>query len=218
LGTLDQKPHSSLFACRPRRDDALIQAMREINQSDETRIASTSRWREVSTPKLLGFLAGAGVFGCLILISEPGFVPVVDHANLMFHEAGHPIVGLLVPSFGVYGGTMGQLAFPVVLAISFWRQRQAPSFAASVVWFFQNWLNIARYMADARAQQLPLLGGGDHDWARIFGNWGLLAHDTQIAAVVRSAGWIGMSTACAWVVFPRWLSGNRPGGDPSTPA
>ena len=63
------------------------------------------------------------------------------------------------------------------------------------MWFFENWLNIARYMADARAQELPLVGGGDHDWANIFGRWGLLAHDTQIAAVVRAIGWGGMTAA-----------------------
>ena len=161
-------------------------------------------WREVPTPKLVIFLAGLALFALLVFKSESGFVFGLDHANLLFHEAGHPIVGLFSQRLETYGGTMGQFAFPLVLAVSFWRKGEAISFAAAVIWFFENWLNIARYMADARAQELPLVGGGDHDWARIFGRWHLLNHDTQIAAVVRTAGWLGMAAACAWVIWRWW--------------
>ena len=86
---------------------------------------------------------------------------IIDHANLLFHEAGHPIIGIFWRRIEPYGGTIGQLVFPCVLAISFWRKDQALPFAASVIWFFENWLNISRYMADARAMELPLVGGGD---------------------------------------------------------
>ena len=147
--------------------------------------------------------------------SEPGFVLFLDHANLIFHEAGHPIVGFFSSRLEVYGGTMGQLAFPLVLAISFWRQGEAISFAASVIWFFENWLNIARYMADARTQALPLVGGGDHDWANIFGRWNVLSHDTQIAAAVRTIGWLGMAAACAWILCLWSLRRNQPATAPA---
>jgi hypothetical protein len=162
-------------------------------------------WREVPTPKLVIFLAGLALFALLVFKSESGFVFGLDHANLLFHEAGHPIVGLFSQRLETYGGTMGQFAFPLVLAVSFWRKGEAISFAAAVIWFFENWLNIARYMADARAQELPLVGGGDHDWARIFGRWNVMNQDTQIAALVRTAGWLGMGAACAWVIWRWWL-------------
>jgi len=164
----------------------------------------TNDWNEVTTNKLLGFAAGMGVFLLLVLKSEPGFVFLLDHANLLFHEAGHPAVGLLSRRLEVYGGTLGQLAFPVVLAVAFWRKGESLSFASSVIWFFENWLNIARYMADARVQLLPLVGGGEHDWTNIFGRWRVLAHDTQIAAVVRTTGWAGMAAACLWVLWRWW--------------
>ena len=161
-------------------------------------------WMALPTSKLIGFAAGVVAFALLVFTSEPGFVFGLDHANLLFHEAGHPIVGLFSQRLETYGGTMGQLTFPLVLAVSFWRKGEAISFAASLIWFFENWLNIARYMADARVQELPLVGGGDHDWARIFGRWHVLNHDTQIAAVVRTAGWLGMAAACAWVIWRWW--------------
>jgi hypothetical protein len=158
----------------------------------------------VSTQKLIGFWVGIGVFALLVFNSEPGFVFCLDHANLLFHEAGHPAVGLFSERLETYGGTLGQLAFPVVLAVSFWRRGQAIPLAVSMIWLFENGLNIARYMADARAQVLPLVGGGDHDWARIFGRWHVLSHDTQIAAVVQAASWLGMCAACAWVTWRWW--------------
>ncbi|HEY3863792.1 MAG TPA: hypothetical protein VGO59_18100 [Verrucomicrobiae bacterium] len=174
------------------------------------RDSNDSRWGVVTGQKLAGFFAGIAVFGVLVWQSEPGFVRFLDDANLLFHEAGHPFVGLFSQRLETYGGTMGQLVFPVALAVSFWRKREAISFAASVIWFFENWLNIARYMADARAQVLPLVGGGDHDWARIFGRWHVTAHDTQIAAFVRTTGWLGMGAACVWVVWLWWASREQP--------
>ena len=169
------------------------------------------RWEKITGWKLAGFVLGLAIFLGLLFASEPGFIFGLDHANLLFHEAGHPVVGLFSRRLETYGGTLGQLVFPVVLAISFWRQRQAPGFAASVIWFFENWLNIARYMADARALELPLLGGGDHDWNTIFSRWHLLSYDTQIATAVRTIGWAGMVAACGWVLWRGWVDRNQTG-------
>lgn len=167
----------------------------------------------MTTRKLAGFAVAFGIFLLFVFNSTPGFVFLLDHANLLFHEAGHPAVGLFSRRLEVYGGTIGQLVFPTVLAVSFWRQKETLSFAGSVIWFFENWLNIARYMADARTQVLPLVGGGEHDWTNIFSRWHVLAHDTQIAAVVRACGWSGMACACAWVLWRWWMTARRSAND-----
>ena len=166
-------------------------------------------WKKITGAKLVGFAIGLAVFLALLIASERGFVFGLDHANLLFHEAGHPFVGIFNSRLETYGGTMGQLTFPVVLAISFWRKGQAISFAASVIWFFENWLNIARYMADARALELPLLGGGDHDWNTIFTRWNVLQHDTDIARWVNGIGWTGMGLAALWVGWRWWCDRQR---------
>jgi hypothetical protein len=59
-------------------------------------------------------------------------------------------------------------------------------------------------MADARAMELPLVTTGDpefaeHDFHAIFTSLGVLDHDTQIAAVVRTIGWLGMLAVVAWL-------------------
>jgi hypothetical protein len=135
----------------------------------------------------------------ILLLDDDGFVLLLDHANLAFHEAGHLFFGVLGSTLGLYGGTLGQLVFPIVAGTSFWRRRQAVGVALSGVWLFENFLNIARYMADARAQLLPLVGGGEHDWYHIFSRWGLLNRDTDIAALTQMLGWLGMIGCMLWL-------------------
>ncbi|MGZ4963146.1 MAG: hypothetical protein ACXWIU_12725 [Limisphaerales bacterium] len=161
-------------------------------------------WDRITTAGLTGFTAGLVVFLLLLFRSERGFIFVLDHANLLFHEAGHPIIGLFSRRLEPYGGTIGQLVFPCALAVSFWRKGNALGVAASAIWFFENWLNIARYMADARTMNLPLVGGGDHDWHTILGHWGLLRYDTRIAAALTITAWTGIATACAWIIWRAW--------------
>jgi hypothetical protein len=72
--------------------------------------------------------------------------------------------------------------------------------------FFEQFLPIATYMADAQAQEVPLLTVGDaeyviHDWNYLFGKLGLLEHDVQIAGAVRFAGWLGMVGVVAWLLW-----------------
>ncbi len=168
-------------------------------------------WEKITGFELAGFVLGVAAFFGLLFASETGFIFGLDHANLLFHEAGHPFVGLFSRRLETYGGTLGQLTFPVVLAVSFWRKGQALAFAASVIWFFENWLNIARYMADARALQLPLLGGGDHDWNTIFTRWNVLQYDTEIAGAVKFIGWTGMLLAVLWSGWRWWRDRKRTG-------
>ena len=74
----------------------------------------------------------------------------------------------------------------------------------SLAWLFENFWNISRYMADARARVLPLVGDGEHDWTEIFLRWGALHRDTSIAGFVTFLGWIGVcwshGAGCTW----RW--------------
>ena len=76
--------------------------------------------------------------------------------------------------------------------------------ALGVVWLMQNFLNIARYMADARAQVLPLVGGGEHDWAHILSRWGSLQADTLLAWRLSTFAWLGV--IITWGLVARlWL-------------
>ena len=158
---------------------------------------------DITTPKFLALLAGFLLLSLAVIFDADGFIFIIDHANLIFHEAGHPIFGILGPTWGLYGGTLGQLLIPVIAGIAFLRQGALASVAVSMLWFFENFFNIARYMADARAHLLPLVGGGEHDWTNIFSRWGVLSHDVIIANFVRFLGWAGLISTMIFVTY-KW--------------
>ncbi|MCL4799810.1 MAG: hypothetical protein KJ025_09510 [Burkholderiales bacterium] len=164
-------------------------------------------WQPVSTAAL----AAASVPIVLVLwLAHTGerWVWLLDNANLALHEAGHPLAGLVSERLAVYGGTLGQLAFPVAATASFWMRRHPASFALCAAWIGENLFNVAVYMADARAMQLPLVGGLDpalaHDWNEIFSRWGVLPWDVTIAYAVRFAGWAVILAAWGWLAWRCW--------------
>ena len=160
-------------------------------------------WRPVSTPAYAGATAGLAVV-CYLANTGERWVFLLDSANLAFHEAGHPLFGLLLgENVTVYGGTLAQLAFPVAAAVSSWWRRETLAFALSGAWLFQNFWNIARYMADARARVLPLVGSGEHDWTEIFLRWGALHRDTSVAGFVSMLAWLGILALWGWFTW-RW--------------
>lgn len=164
-----------------------------------------SYWRPISTVGFVALLAGCGWLFMLLATDEDGFLQVLDSFNLVIHEFGHPFFGIFGEQPMWWGGTWMQLLVPAVIAFAFWWQRSALSLAFAGVWFFENFLNIGRYIADARAQELPLVGGGEHDWTTILSHHGLLAQDTAIANTVTKIGWIGM-VACVVFAAYAWLS------------
>jgi hypothetical protein len=164
-------------------------------------------WQPVSKLKFIAFSAGVVIIALMILTS--GSVFILDGANLLFHEAGHMFFGIFGPAMELYGGTLGQFVFPLVLIVSFWRQGLTVSFAAGWIWFFENFFSVANYMADARAQELPLVGGGEHDWFNIFIRWHVLEHDTTIAAVVYICGWAGMALTWGWLAWKTFFGRER---------
>ena len=159
--------------------------------------------RPVAAAGVLGvFLFAAACLGIHLFGSEK-WVPLLDHANLALHEAGHPLIGILSARAAVYGGTLFQLAFPVAFAWHFRRLGNPVGVAASLVWIGENLFNIARYMADAREQRLPLVGGGDHDWTEIFSRWHMLQFDTRVAGLTRGIGLLIIVGALVWL-YRRW--------------
>lgn len=160
----------------------------------------------VSTPKFVAFVLGFLLVASLILFDQDGYVSVIDDANLLFHEAGHLIFGFLGNTMGLYGGTVGQLVIPIICGVAFWRQKSLVSVSVVMLWFFENVFNIARYVADARAQELPLVGGGEHDWTNILTRWGALQHDTTIATILLAVVWLGLFATLLWTTYLWWQS------------
>ncbi len=161
--------------------------------------APPKSWRAPALPEMLAVTGFAALCLWVHWFSASGWLWLVDNANLALHEAGHPLIGIVSPRLTVYGGTLFQLLFPLLTLYHFRQRGEAVGAAAAAVWLGENGGNIARYMADARAQVLPLVGGGEHDWTEIFQRWGVLQSDIRIAKLT------GLASAVLIVYSVRWL-------------
>lgn len=162
-------------------------------------------WQPVGRPILIA----VSVFYFLFLYQAArgsGALLMMDLVFVPIHEGGHLLFRFFGEFLAVAGGTILQLSVPLMLAAFFIFHRQILGTAFCVFFFFEQFLPVATYMADARAQELPLLTVGDgddviHDWAYLFGKLGVLDHDTQIAQFVRVLGWLGMIATVSWMIW-----------------
>jgi len=161
-------------------------------------------WQPVSRGALIAWL----IFYAFVLyelMSGGDFPKYMDLVFVPVHEGGHLLFAWFGQFIAVAGGTFLQLAAPAMLAVYFAFRRQPQGVTFCMFFLFEQFRPIATYMADARAQELPLLtvGSGDnviHDWNYLFGKMGLLEHDTQIASAMRVIGWLGMLATVAWFI------------------
>ncbi len=130
----------------------------------------------------------------------------MHNINLMFHEAGHPIFGLLGNFPGYLGGSLMQVLIPLGVSFAFlWQNRDAFGASIGLWWTGVSLMDLAPYIGDARIMQLTLLGGGTgidrpgmHDWNYILGRLGLLEYDRALAWLMDVFGEITVLAALAW--------------------
>lgn len=158
-------------------------------------ILKTTAW----TPRRIARVGAVSVLALygLAILREPGFA-LIDNVNLPIHETGHLVFSAFGDLITALGGTLFQLIVPAVFVGYFLRRRD--QFAASIAlwWVAENLWNVAVYVADAQEQALPLVGGGEHDWAFILAELDVLQQDARIAAMVRFAGTVLFVIAILW--------------------
>jgi hypothetical protein len=156
-------------------------------------------------------------------MSDPALGPADGTAflhgvSLGMHETGHLVFAPFGETMAILGGSLLQVLLPVVFAIAFLRQRAWYAAAVGAWWVAQNVWDVAVYVADARAEALPLVGGGEHDWALLLQRWDLLASDVAIArtmshaAAVVAIASLGMAARAARLPTP---AGIMPSSEPT---
>jgi hypothetical protein len=173
-------------------------------------------WRPVTH---LSFGALSLLFGVMIfllakddaIVGKSKILWLMHNVNLVFHEAGHMIFAVFGNNtLTIFGGSLNQILIPLIVAGAFWVRRDTLGFAFGLFWCFENFLDIAVYMDDARALQMPLIGdhGPDaHDWRNLFFRFGLIDQDIVIAGRTAFVGWCGMIGAWMWLAW-QWWAGN----------
>ncbi len=123
--------------------------------------------------------------------SDSEYGSLFSGLTLAIHELGHVVFGFLGEWLSVAGGSLTQVAAPVAVAFVLLRQRDYFGVAVGGAWLSMSLSNLAVYVADARAEELPLvsIGNGDvvHDWNYLLGSMHLLAKDAAIAGAIRAA-------------------------------
>jgi hypothetical protein len=125
--------------------------------------------------------------------------------HLPFHEAGHVLLMPFGRFVSVLGGSLFQVAIPLLCGGVFLLKNRDP-FAASVTlwWAGQSLMDLAPYIADARALRLPLIGGRTgaevegHDWEYLLGAVGLMSRDVTLGKLSFALGAVAMLAALAW--------------------
>ena len=138
------------------------------------------RWRAVLTLLL-------AVYGYICLRS-PVEYRWLDSLDLAIHETGHLVFAFDGEMLAVMGGTLFQLIVPAAFVVALWRTGDRHGATVPLWWMGQNCWNISVYIRDARAQELPLVGGGEHDWAFLLEEWGWLSRDGALADTVHLLG------------------------------
>jgi hypothetical protein len=129
----------------------------------------------------------------------------LHRVDLVFHEAGHVIFMPFGDFMHILGGSLGQVLMPAIVMLAFLRQRNPFGAAVGLWWVGQSAMDVAVYINDARALELPLLGGGTgyddpgrHDWNNLLTRLGMLRRDHAIAQFTYMAGRISILLAAWW--------------------
>ncbi len=148
----------------------------------------------------------------------------IDSLDLAIHETGHLLFGFDGETLMLLGGTFFQLLVPAAFVVALWRAGDRHGATVPLWWMAQNCWNISVYVRDARAQELPLVGGGEHDWAILLAEWDWLTRDQSLANAVHLVGVAALSRSdhrgldLLAAIFPRSRASNANGSGRSITA
>ncbi len=196
-----------------------------VENSDEQESALSARTKEllfyvpeqVAPLAVYGravLLAAIAFYGMkLALMDIPSWEMASSHIHLPMvpiHEFGHVIFRPFGEFLMLLGGSLFQVALPLVFGSIFLAKNRDP-FAASVMlwWSAVALMDVAPYIYDARFPQHILLTGrtgdsGAHDFIDVLGDLGLLSHAQAIGRGAHALGAVTMLAALAWGTWLVW--------------
>lgn len=121
------------------------------------------------------------------------------------HEFGHLLFAAFGEFMAVAGGSLNQLLIPAGAAVLLLYHRDYFGVGVAGGWLGWSLVDLARYIGDARAMQLDLVGFGEdpqHDWTWLLSRFNALAWDTRLAAMARGLGVLILTLS---LLFGVWL-------------
>ena len=153
---------------------------------------------------LLAYLVWVGVHH----LRDPFYSSLFGGITLGIHELGHLLLSWAGEFLGVAGGSFAQVVAPAAAGWLLYRQRDFFGVAIAGAWEAFSLWNLATYIGDARATELPLVGfvaDPIHDWNWLLSKLGILTWDHGLAALTRL---LAFSIWIASLVLGFWLCWN----------
>lgn len=157
---------------------------------------------------LLLFLAWDGVRH----LRDPDAGGIFGGITFGVHEFGHLLFAFMGEFMTAAGGSINQLLIPIGAGALMYHYRDYFGIAVAGTWLGSSMLDLARYIGDARAQELDLVGFGEdpqHDWAYLLSQLNALASDTAIAAITRGLAVIVLLVSMGFGVWVCLQMGTR---------
>ncbi|GHF30546.1 hypothetical protein HNQ07_000708 [Deinococcus metalli] len=111
-----------------------------------------------------------------LLLTVPGVLrplsgSLLDHVDLVFHEAGHVIFSPFGETLMLLGGSVMQVLVPLGCALTFLFRRDRYAAGLVTLWTAQSLAGVAAYVRDAPTRNLDLITGDPdtHDWWQLLG-------------------------------------------------
>ncbi len=154
-------------------------------------------------PRVLGFDIGRVLV--VLFMAWYGFLNLehpdrglfLDNVNLIIHEAGHVLWRIFGEFLYFLGGSLTQILVPFAFMVYFWRSGQRFAACVAAFWTASSLFGLSIYVGDARAMELPLLGGDnvEHDWNWILSNMNALKADHTLSAIVYTFGLVFLAAS-----------------------
>jgi len=166
---------------------------------DATEWARGKMW--IPRALLLAYL----VYADIRFLRDPMSSTLFSGITLAFHEMGHLLFSFAGHFIGSLMGSGMQILIPIIVIVVFYRQDDYFGMAVGGFWLSFSMFELATYVGDARAMELPLVGFTDdpeHDWHYLLSTLGLLNFDTTFAFLLRAAATV---SGIASLAFAIWL-------------
>jgi len=153
------------------------------------------------------------VYADIRFLRDPLSSTMFSGITLAFHEMGHLIFSFAGHFIGSLMGSGMQLLIPIIVIIVFLRQPDYFGVAVGGFWLSFSMFELANYVADARAMDLPLVGFTDdpeHDWHYLLSTTHLLQLDTFFGFLLRVAATFTGVAALALACWLLWIMATAP--------
>jgi hypothetical protein len=147
------------------------------------------------------------VYADFRFLRDPLSSTMFSGITLAFHEMGHLVFAFAGHFICSLMGSGFQVLIPIVVIVIFLRQPDYFGVAVGGFWLSFSLFELANYVADARAMELPLVGFTDdpeHDWHYLLSAMHMLPLDTAfgfLLRVIATLTGVGSLALACWLLL-----------------